>query len=617
MTPCGGLVQIAAMARAARVTRVGRLQRELRFLAGLRRTLARVRDVKPDSSTLACDDLEAAVDRHAQRPAIVFEGRTLTYAQLDALANRYAHWAVGRGIKKGDVVALFAPNRIEYVAVWYGLSKVGVATALINNQLTGSGLAHCLGVSGAAHVILDAETAPAFEAVSAGLRRSMTAWWLGSPPGVRDDRDLDRALKGVSSLRPTRETARYGVTAKDLALLIFTSGTTGLPKAARVTHVRAQLYMRGFAAATDGSKEDRLYCALPLYHATGGLCAVGAALLNGGVLLLKKKFSASAFWTDCAEQGATVFVYIGELCRFLVNAPESPDEHRHKIRLAFGNGLRADVWEQMLARFRIPQVLEFYGATEGNVSMLNFDGKVGAVGRVPRYLRKRFNFRLARFDTESGEVVRGTNGRAQEARAGEVGEMLGEIRQDDARSNFAGYADKASTERKILRDVFSAGDAWFRTGDLLRQDGQGYFYFVDRVGDTFRWKGENVATGEVAAVLARAPGVEEADVYGVEAPGMEGRAGMAALVVGEGFDLGAVAREVDTHLPPYARPVFLRLRPAIETTGTFKYRKADAVAEGFDPSRVADPLYWRAAGGGFTPLDQATYARIAAGEVRL
>lgn len=596
---------------------MGKLRRELRFLSGLRRTLSRVRDVRPDSSTLACDDLEAAVDRHAQRPAIVFEGRTLTYAQLDALANRYAHWATGRGVKKGDVVALFTPNRLEYVAVWYGLSKVGVATALINNQLAGSGLAHCLDAAGAAHVILDAETEPAFRAVAGRLKRSVTEWWLGSPPGVRSDRDLDRALKGVSSLRPTRETARFGVTAKDLALLIFTSGTTGLPKAARVTHLRVQLYMRGFAAATDGKPDDRLYCALPLYHATGGLCAVGAALLNGGALLLKKRFSASQFWTDCAEGGATMFVYIGELCRFLVNAPESPDEHRHKIRLAFGNGLRADVWERMVERFRIPQVLEFYGATEGNVSMINFDGKVGAVGRVPRYLRKRFNFRLARFDMEAGEVARGANGRAQEARAGEVGEMLGEIRQDDARSNFAGYADKASTERKVLRDVFQPGDAWFRTGDLLRQDGLGYFYFVDRVGDTFRWKGENVSTGEVAAVLAHAPGVEEADVYGVEAPGAEGRAGMAALVVGEGFDLGALAREVDTHLPPYARPLFLRLRPAMETTGTFKYRKVDAVADGFDPARVTDPLFWRAPGGGYAPLDADAHRRIAAGEVRL
>ena len=597
---------------------MARLQRDVRFVAALRRTLARVKSVKPDSTQLAPDDLEAAVDRHAQRPAIVFEGRTLTYAQLDSLANRYAHWAVGRGIKRGDTVALLMPNRLEYVAVWYGLSKVGVSTALINNQLTGAGLVHCLDVSGAAHLIVDTETQPAFEAVRGQVRRSISEWIVGGSAAapVRSDRDLDRALKGVSSLRPTKETARYGVTAKDVALYIFTSGTTGLPKAAKITHVRAQLYMRGFAAATEAKADDRIHCALPLYHATGGLCAVGAALLNGGVLLLHKKFSASRFWTEVAEGAATQFVYIGELCRFLVNAPPHADEHRHKLKLAFGNGLRQDVWERMEARFRIPRILEFYGATEGNVSMLNFDGKVGAVGRVPKMLKKRFNFRLARFDSETEEVMRNASGRALEAKPGEVGEMLGEIRNDDPRASFAGYSDRAATETKVLRDVFAQGDAWFRTGDLMRQDAEGYFYFIDRVGDTFRWKGENVATGEIAERLMQIPGVEEANVYGVEVPGAEGRAGMAALVTAPGFDLGVLQARVDAELPAYARPVFLRLSPAIEATGTFKYRKVDAVAEGYDPAKVSDPLYVRD-GAAYVPLDAAALARVQSGELRL
>ena len=622
MTPPGALVQSTRMAaRAGRLGAWGRLKRDLRFVGALRRTLARVKSVRPDSTTLMPDDLEAAVDKYAQRPAIVFEGRTVTYAQLDAMANRYAHWATGRGIKRGDTVALFTPNRLEYVAVWYGLSKVGVATALINNQLAGLGLVHCLDVCGAAHLILDPETLPVFESVRATLRRSMTEWILGAgaaAPPVRADRDLDRALKGVSSLRPTRETARYGVTAKDVALYIFTSGTTGLPKAARITHVRAQLYMRGFAAATEAKPTDRIYCPLPLYHATGGLCGVGAALLSGGVLLLRKRFSAGAFWTDVAEQGATMFVYIGELCRFLVNAPPGADEHRHKLRLAFGNGLRQDVWERMQARFRIPHILEFYGATEGNVSMLNFDGKPGAVGRVPKFLKKRFNFRLAKFDDETESVFRNASGRAVEARPGEIGEMLGEIRADDARANFAGYSDKASTEAKVLRDVFTPGDAWFRTGDLMRQDGEGYFYFVDRVGDTFRWKGENVATGEVAERLGHAPGVLEANVYGVAVPGAEGKAGMASLVVGPEFDLEALRARVDEELPAYARPVFLRLKTEIETTGTFKYRKIDAVAEGYDPQKVTEPLYMRGPGGaGYVPLDAKLYGQVQAGELRL
>ncbi len=593
-----------------------RIKREVRFLRGLSRTLKRIKGIEPDSEHLVCDDLEAAVDRFATRPAIVFEGRTVTYGEFDTLANRYAHWATGRGIKRGDTVALFMPNRIEYLAAWYGLSKVGVSTALINTQITGQGLIHCLQVSRASHVIVDAETAPAFEDVREQLNRSMMEWVVGGG-AARADRDLDRALKGVSSLRPTGATARYGLTAKDVALYIFTSGTTGLPKAAKMTHMRAQMMMRGFAGATAATEKDRIYCALPLYHATGGLCAVGAALLNGGTLLLKKKFSATQFWDDVVAEGATMFVYIGELCRYLVNQPEREIERQHKLRLAFGNGLRPDVWAKLIQRFRVPEVLEFYGSTEGNVSMFNFDGKLGAIGRVPKYLRKRFNFRLVRFDSETEQPERTVQGFCIECRPGEPGEALGEIGAD-ARSNFTGYADKAETEKKILRDVFAVGDAWFRTGDLLRQDTEGYFYFVDRVGDTFRWKGENVATSEVAERLSDAPGVLEANVYGVSVPGAEGRAGMAAIVPGEGFDLQRLHEVVARELPSYAQPLFLRLQPHIDTTGTFKFRKVDLAAEGFDPGVVADPLYFHdPEAGAYVPLDAALYARIAAGEIRL
>ena len=587
-----------------------RLKRDVRFVNALRRTLKRLKGVDGSSQTLTCDDLEAAVDKFSQRRAIEFEGRTLTYAQLDAMANRYAHWATGRGIKRGDTVALFMPNRLEYIPAWYGLSKVGVATALINNNLTGAALCHCLKISGAAHLIADNESAAAFEAVRADIGRSMMEWIVGGA-SAKADRDLDRTLKGVSSLRPTRETARYGVTAKDTVLYIYTSGTTGLPKAARIPHTRAQTYMRGFAAGTESKPEDKIYIPLPLYHATGGLCAVGAALLNGGQIVLKRKFSASQFWDDIARHGCTMFVYIGELCRYLVNQPEHEAE-RTPVKLAFGNGLRADVWEKMLRRFRIGHVLEFYGATEGNVSLLNFDGKPGAVGRIPKFLAKRFNVRLVRFDVETEEPMRSAKGLCMPCPVGEVGEAIGEIRSDDPRANFSGYADKTATEKKILRDVFTRGDAWFRTGDLMKQDGEGYFYFIDRVGDTFRWKGENVSTNEVAEVLAQAAGVKEATVYGVAAPGVEGKAGMASLVVGEGFDVEGVARTVNEGLPAYARPVFLRLQGEIDTTGTFKYRKMDLVEQGFDPAKVGgEPLYVRdAESGAYAPMTDELHAQI-------
>ena len=593
-----------------------RLARDWKFFKGLSRTLKWVKSIAPDSPNLICDDLERAVDEHRDRPAITFEGRTVTYGEMDAIANRYAHWAKGQGITRGQTVALFLPNRLEYLPIWFGLTKVGIATALINNNLTGAALAHCLNISGALHCIVDADTSPAFEAVRGQLARHMNQWTLGPVSG--DRRDLTTALKSCSQLRPDRLTARGDLRAKDTALYIYTSGTTGLPKAARINHMRAQLYMRGFAGSTGAEKTDRIYQVLPLYHATGGMCAMGAALLTGGSIVLKKKFSTSHFWSDVAAEGCTMFVYIGELCRYLVNAEPHPEERNHKLRMAFGNGLRGDVWAEMVERFAIPEVLEFYGATEGNVSMFNFDNTVGAIGRIPKWLKKRVNARIVQFDIESEQPIRGMNGLCIECGPGQVGECIGKIDAGDARTSFTGYADKAATEKKVLHDVFEKGDAWFRTGDLMRQDADGYIYFVDRIGDTFRWKGENVSTAEVAEQLAQADGVLEANVYGVPVPGQDGKAGMAALTVDETFDVGTLYERVEANMPAYAQPMFLRLQRQIETTGTFKYRKVDLVEDGFDPSRTKDPIYFKSPlKKAYVKLTKATYGKLLEGGLKL
>lgn len=589
-----------------------RLERDWRFFRGLNRTLKRVKSIAKDSDVLICDDLQAAVEQWRNRPALTFEGKTLTYGELDAVANRYAHWAKGQNLRRGAVVALFMPNRAEYLPIWYGLSKVGVVTALINNQLAGAPLAHCLNISGATHVLVDPDTAPTYEQALPLLERPLQQWVLG--PAHPGQRDLLQALKSCSQLPPDRS-VREGMTAADTALLIFTSGTTGMPKAARIAHTRAQLYMRGFAGSTGAKASDRIYVALPLYHATGGLCGMGAALLNGGSVVLKRKFSASQFWGDVVAEGCTMFAYIGELCRYLVNHPTDPDETRHKIRLAFGNGLRPDVWPEMKRRFRIPEILEFYGSTEGNVSLFNFDGKEGAIGRVPKSLRKRFNIRLVQFDVEREEVVRGADGFAIECGPGQTGQCIGHI-SDDARGDYTGYLDKQASEKKVLRDVFQRGDAWFATGDLMRTDVEGYFYFVDRVGDTFRWKGENVSTNEVAERLTAAPGVAEATVYGVEVAGADGRAGMAALVVDRTFDIKAFGEHVARELPTYSQPVFVRVLPAMETTGTFKVRKMDLVADGWDPGKVKGPLYFHDPKRGYVKVTKAVMERIAAGAVK-
>ncbi|WP_293677746.1 long-chain-acyl-CoA synthetase [uncultured Phenylobacterium sp.] len=591
-----------------------RLKRDWRFWKGLNRTLKRVKSIARDSPNLICDDLQAAVEEHRTRPAVTFEGRTLSYGELDGMANRYAHWAKGLNLRRGQTVALFMPNRMEYFAIWYGLSKVGVVTALINNHLAGQQLAHCLAISGAHHVIVDAETSPAFEQAKPLIERQLQQWVLG--PAHGDQRDLGQALKSCSQLPPDRS-VRDDMVAADPALLIYTSGTTGMPKAARITHMRAQLYMRGFAGATGATKADRIYIALPLYHATGGLCAIGAALLNGGSVVLKRRFSASHFWADIVAEGCTMFVYIGELCRYLVNSPPDDDETRHKIRLAFGNGLRPDVWPALKTRFRIPEILEFYGSTEGNVSLFNFDGREGSIGRVPKWMRKRVNMRLVQYDVEAETVVRGPDGLCIECGPGQVGECIGEINNADARTDYTGYLDKAASEKKVLHDVFGRGDAWFATGDLMKQDVEGYFYFVDRIGDTFRWKGENVSTNEVAERLQAFAGVDQVTVYGVEVAGADGRAGMAAIVPDGAFDAEAFGQHVARELPPYAQPLFVRLLPALDATGTFKVRKLDLVADGYDPSRIKGALFFHDPKRGYVKLTKSVFDRIATGAVKI
>ncbi len=390
---------------------------------------------------------------------------------------------------------------------------------------------------------------------------------------------------------PADKAWRAGVTCKDKAFYIYTSGTTGLPKASNFTHLRMLFMMHGFSGGLNAKAADRMYNVLPLYHSAGGVCAIGPALLTGGSVILKRKLSVSEFWDDVHRYEATIFQYIGELCRYLLNAPPTKYERDHKIRAITGNGLRPEIWKTFQQRFAIPKIIEFYGATEGNVSMLNYDGTVGAVGRIPSYMRRTITTRIVRFDIEHEVPVRGPDGFCIECADNEVGETIGKITNEPGKT-FDGYTKAADTQKKILHDVFEKGDAWFRTGDLMRRDAQGYFYFVDRIGDTFRWKGENIATSEVSEALSVIPGIKEANVYGVAVPGMDGRAGMAALVTGTGFDIAKLADALSGNLPSYARPVFIRLLPELEITGTFKQRKVELVKDGFDPAAIADPLYW-------------------------
>jgi fatty-acyl-CoA synthase len=514
---------------------------------------------------------------------------------------------LAQGIGRGQAVALLMENRPDFIAAWLGLFKVGAQVALINTNLTGAALSHSIAISGARHAIVGAELAENFRA--APFENAPVLWVEG------DGGNLTQALAAASAASPGKQ-ARAGVTLKDRAFYIYTSGTTGLPKAANFSHMRMLFMMSGFVGALRPHENDRIYNPLPLYHSTGGVCAVGMAFFTGGALILKRRFSVHDFWSDVHKYGATMFEYIGELCRYLLNAPPTPLEKGHHVRAITGNGLRPEIWRAFQERFAIPRIVEFYGATEGNVSMLNYDGTVGAVGRVPDYLEWLLPSRVVRFDVEKEMPVRGPDGLCIECGPDEAGEALGGISKRAGRE-FEGYTVKADSDKKMLRDVFKRGDVWFRTGDLMRRDEHGYFYFVDRIGDTFRWKGENVSTGEVGAALQAVPGIREANVYGVTVPGLDGRAGMAALVVDGDFNLEALPARMKA-LPNYARPIFLRLSPRIEVTGTFKQRKVDLVREGTDPSAIADPLYFLDPDSGkYERLTPERYADVIAGRVKL
>lgn len=577
-----------------------------------------VRKLKPDGDETVADVFERTVDRHGRRPAIVFEEVRWSYGDLDAHANRVASWAHDAGLGPGDVVALLMENRPEYLAVWLGMAKAGVTTALINTNLGGQTLRHALTVSGAKKLVLGAELAEAWSSVRADFAGALEVWASGGP--VEGAADFDAATASRPMVRPPRGW-RAGVTTGDPLFYIYTSGTTGNPKAAKFSHYRFIAVAAAYEKFAALQCDDRLYCVLPLYHTAGGVMTVGMALWSGACLILKRKFSASVFWDDCRRYGVTVFQYIGELCRYLLNQPERDGDRDHQVRLCVGNGLRPDIWQRFSTRFGIREIREFYGATEGSFGLINLDNRVGAVGRVPWYLQKAIPVELIRFDVESETHVRGPDGWCVRAKFGEPGEAIGRLANDGEdmpMGRFEGYTNRSDSDKKILTNVFEEGDRWYRTGDLLSRDEDGYFYFIDRIGDTFRWKGENVATSEVAEVLSTCAGVREANVYGVSVPGADGRAGMASLVVGDEFDLGVFHEAVARQLASYAQPLFVRLQRQIDTTGTFKHRKVDLVREGFDPSVVSDPLYFRDdSAGAYVPLDRALYERLAEGNLKV
>ncbi len=452
--------------------------------------------------------IDALSDRFDTAFALVSDQQCMTYRALGERANRYARWALGQGLGAGDVVCLVMPNCPEYLAVWLGITRIGAIVSLVNANLVGAAFEHSIGIVAPKHIIVGADLLAAFATVLPRLDPGIGCWTYGE--GSHGLLRIDLEIEQGTGEAP-RDGEYRAPSIWDPALYIYTSGTTGLPKAAAVSHFRVMQWTHWFAGLIDTRPSDRMYNCLPMYHSVGGVVATGAVLVNGGSVVIRERFSSSRFWDDIAEWNCTLFQYIGELCRYLVNSQAHPREAEHRLRLCCGNGLRQDVWEAFQRRFRIPEILEFYAATEGNFSLYNCDGKPGAIGRIPSYLAHRFPVALVKHDVETSEPLRNAEGFCLRCSPNEVGEAIGRISTDRSPSlgRFEGYSDRDASDRKILRNVFAVGDAWYRTGDLMRRDQGGYFYFVDRIGDSYRWKGENVSTTEVEQLLCACPGITE------------------------------------------------------------------------------------------------------------
>lgn len=524
---------------------------------------------------------------------LLYDGQAHTYLDVDRRSNQVAQVFAqpGAGVRAGDTVALLMGNEPDFVCVWFGLSKLGCSVAFLNTNLRARSLLHCLDSSRAKTLIVGADLIDVVADILTNMKESNIAVWVMAKSCT---------YQGVNTLTdkveeapdtPVSSSWQSTLNLKSTFLYIFTSGTTGLPKAAVISHLQSLRASVGFFIF-GVTKDDIIYISLPLYHGSASLLGICGCIELGATCVLKKKFSATQFWNDCRKYNVTVFQYIGELCRYLCNQPQSEGEKKHGVRMAIGNGIRTDVWKEFLNRFGNIKICEFYGATEGNIFFMNYTGKVGAVGRSTSFHKTFLAYKLVKYDVQNEKPIRNDQGRCEIVNKGETGLLISSVTKLNPFSGYAG--NKKFSEQKLFRDVFTKGDVYLNSGDLLSESEDGYIYFHDRIGDTFRWKGENVATTEVAEVIEMLDLVEEANVYGIVITGYEGRIGMAAIILkpDQKFDGNKVYNHVVKYLPIYAYPRFLRIQKTMEMTGTFKRTKINLVLEAFNHKIINDPLYF-------------------------
>ncbi|XP_026954407.1 long-chain fatty acid transport protein 6 isoform X2 [Sagmatias obliquidens] len=547
------------------------------------------------------------VRKQPQKPFIIYEGDIYTYQDVDKRSSRVAHVFLNHStLKRGDTVALLMSNEPDFIHVWFGLAKLGCVVAFLNSNIRYVSLLHCIRSCEPRALVVGADLLETIEEILPSLPADISVWAMKEsvPQGIIS---LKEKLSTASDSQvPHSHHAASNL--KTPYLYIFTSGTTGLPKAAVICQLQAMKSSAGLWAFGCTSN-DIIYISLPLYHSAGSLLGIGGCIELGATCVLKKKFSASQFWNDCKKYNVTVFQYIGELCRYLCKQPKREGEKNHRVRLAVGNGIRSDVWREFLDRFGNIKMCELYGATEGNICFMNHTGKIGSVGRANFLHKLFFAFDLIKYDFQKDEPIRNEHS------------WCSRVKKVNAKNPFFGYAgNRKQTEKKLLCDVFKKGDVYFNTGDLMVQDQENFLYFWDRIGDTFRWKGENIATTEVADIVGMLDFIQDTNVYGVAVPDYEGKAGMASITLkpNMSLDLEKVYEQVVTFLPAYACPQFLRIQEKMETTGTFKLQKFRLVEEGFSPLKISDPLYFMdKLKKSYIPLTKEIYDQIVLGKIKL
>ncbi|XP_028273625.1 very long-chain acyl-CoA synthetase [Parambassis ranga] len=554
--------------------------------------------------------------KNPNKPFIIYEDQTLTYDGVDRRSNQFANaFRTECGLKQGDIVALLMCNEPDFICVWLGLCKLGCEVAFLNVNLKAKSLLHCVQSCGAKTLAVGADLVCLVEEVLPDLKKDTVHVWVVDHTSPCED--IGSLLDKVESMSAETLSELPKVDVMSNFLFIFTSGTTGLSKAARVGHLKSIVSM-AFFHMCGATSDDIIYITLPLYHMSASLLGLGGCIHLGATVVLKKKFSASQFWKDCVKHNVTVVQYIGELCRYLLSHPPVPEERAHCVRLAAGSGLRADVWREFIKRFGIMKIREGYGLTEASIGFLNYTDEVGPIGRASYFNKLSMPFELLQYDPQTYEPVRSDSGRCMRAQTGEAGILVAPL---TAMNRFLGYAgNKVQSEKKLLRDVFKVGDVYFNTGDLLLHDDRDFLYFRDRIGDTFRWKGENVSTTEVSEALGLLNFIQEANVYGVTIPGYEGRAGMAAIVLNQNHKLDG--KKLYNHLvktlPAYAWPWFLRIQTSLDVTETFKQQKMKLVQEGVNPEITHEPLYFlKASEKDYILLTSPLYQDIVSGKISL